>query len=236
MSEVTIVQADLDDATHQHAVLEMVNAYARDPMGRGEDLPAAVRAELRQGDSIATVFEVGAQGPGELVWDGLSGGRLAPPGRYVLRVRATSRLTGREDSAATYFDLSHEVQPLEDTLHALTAADLLPERTPASAGVGELGKGAAVAAGVLVIAGPLSNGTLGRDDAAKPAIVVGAALVAGIVAFLAQRKTRDIPANVAANRQRRDLWRATADSIRARNAQRIAATIIVVTPAAGVGP
>ena len=46
MSEVTIVQANLDDATHQHAVLEMVNAYARDPMGRGEDLPAAVRAEL----------------------------------------------------------------------------------------------------------------------------------------------------------------------------------------------
>ena len=46
MTEVTIVQADLDDATHQQAVLEMVNAYARDPMGRGEDLPAAVRSGL----------------------------------------------------------------------------------------------------------------------------------------------------------------------------------------------
>lgn len=46
MSEVAIVQADLDDQAHQQAVVEMVNAYARDPMGQGEDLPVAVRLGL----------------------------------------------------------------------------------------------------------------------------------------------------------------------------------------------
>jgi len=49
MTDVAIVQADLDDAAHQGAVLAMVNAYARDPMGRGGDLPPAVQAGLIDG-------------------------------------------------------------------------------------------------------------------------------------------------------------------------------------------
>jgi ribosomal protein S18 acetylase RimI-like enzyme len=49
MTDVTIIQADLDDAAHQDAVLAMVNAYARDPMGRGEELPVAVQAGLIEG-------------------------------------------------------------------------------------------------------------------------------------------------------------------------------------------
>src|SRR6185503_6495470 len=147
---------------------------------------ANVKADLRRLDTIVTSFEVGSQGPGELVWDGLAGGRLVPPGRYELRVHATSRLLQRTDSAATYFDLRYEIATLEDTLRSLTAADLLPERTPASAGFKELGKGAAVAAGVFVIAGPLSSGSLGRGDGARPAVVASVAMVAGIVAFIAQ--------------------------------------------------
>jgi len=46
MSEVAIVEADLDNQAHQQAVVEMVNAYARDPMGQGEDLPVTVRLDL----------------------------------------------------------------------------------------------------------------------------------------------------------------------------------------------
>ncbi len=49
MSDVTVVQADLDDPVQQQAVGEMINAYARDPMGRGADLPAGVRAALIDG-------------------------------------------------------------------------------------------------------------------------------------------------------------------------------------------
>ena len=41
-----IVEADLSDARHQAAVLEMTRDYARDPMGNGRDLPDAVQKIL----------------------------------------------------------------------------------------------------------------------------------------------------------------------------------------------
>lgn len=197
---------------------------------------AAIRAELRRGDSVAVVFEAGAEGVAEIVWDGLAQGRLTPPGRYQLRVRATSRLLDRTDSASTYFELRAETAPMEDTLPAFAPADLLPERTPSSAGTVEIGKGLAIAGGVVLIAGPLTNGALGRDSGAKPAVVAAAGIVAGIVAFAAARRNRDIPANVATNRTRQDERRAANEAIRARNAERVAATVLIVTPAAGVGP
>jgi len=44
-----IVRADLDDPRHQAAVLAMTRAYARDPMGNGQDLPAEVQQALVPG-------------------------------------------------------------------------------------------------------------------------------------------------------------------------------------------
>lgn len=49
MQTVTIIEANLDDPKHQQAVIEMVNAYARDPMGNGEPLPEHVRNALVPG-------------------------------------------------------------------------------------------------------------------------------------------------------------------------------------------
>jgi ribosomal protein S18 acetylase RimI-like enzyme len=49
MPDVTVIEADLHDAQHQRAILHLVNAYARDPMGDGRDLPAAVRDRLISG-------------------------------------------------------------------------------------------------------------------------------------------------------------------------------------------
>jgi ribosomal protein S18 acetylase RimI-like enzyme len=49
MQDVTVLEADLTDAQHQSAVLHLVNAYARDPMGEGQDLPATVRDRLISG-------------------------------------------------------------------------------------------------------------------------------------------------------------------------------------------
>ena len=43
MFPVEIVQADLNRTDHQHAVLELVDAYARDPMGNGKPLSVKVR-------------------------------------------------------------------------------------------------------------------------------------------------------------------------------------------------
>jgi GNAT superfamily N-acetyltransferase len=41
-----IVEADLGRPEHQRAVLDLVDAYARDPMGAGAPLPADVRERL----------------------------------------------------------------------------------------------------------------------------------------------------------------------------------------------
>jgi ribosomal protein S18 acetylase RimI-like enzyme len=49
MHEVTVIEADLHNSHHQTAILHLVNAYARDPMGDGRDLPAAVRDRLISG-------------------------------------------------------------------------------------------------------------------------------------------------------------------------------------------
>jgi ribosomal protein S18 acetylase RimI-like enzyme len=39
MPAIEIVQADLEREDHQRAVLDLVNAYAQDPMGAGQSLP-----------------------------------------------------------------------------------------------------------------------------------------------------------------------------------------------------
>jgi GNAT superfamily N-acetyltransferase len=49
VTDVLIVEADLDRADHQQAVLELTDAYAADAMGSGQPLPAAVRAALVPG-------------------------------------------------------------------------------------------------------------------------------------------------------------------------------------------
>jgi ribosomal protein S18 acetylase RimI-like enzyme len=49
MQNLVVMEADLADPTHQQAVLQLVNAYARDPMGNGRDLPEDVRHRLIPG-------------------------------------------------------------------------------------------------------------------------------------------------------------------------------------------
>lgn len=40
MAAIEIVEADLEREDHQRAVLDLVNAYAQDPMGAGQSLPS----------------------------------------------------------------------------------------------------------------------------------------------------------------------------------------------------
>jgi GNAT superfamily N-acetyltransferase len=49
MLEAQIVEADLHRRDHQEAVLELVDAYSRDPMGDGKPLSAEVRERLIPG-------------------------------------------------------------------------------------------------------------------------------------------------------------------------------------------
>jgi ribosomal protein S18 acetylase RimI-like enzyme len=47
--EVDIVEADLNHPDHQQWVLDLVDAYATDPMGNGQPLPAKVKRNLIPG-------------------------------------------------------------------------------------------------------------------------------------------------------------------------------------------
>lgn len=49
MPSVEIIEADLDCVTHQQAVVELIDAYAADPMGNGRPLPPEVRGNLIDG-------------------------------------------------------------------------------------------------------------------------------------------------------------------------------------------
>jgi len=49
MAEVEVVEADLDRSEHQAVTLELLDAYARDPMGNGAPLPDDVKRRLIPG-------------------------------------------------------------------------------------------------------------------------------------------------------------------------------------------
>lgn len=49
MQAVEIVEADLDRADHQRTVVELIDAYSRDPMGDGKPLADGVRQALIPG-------------------------------------------------------------------------------------------------------------------------------------------------------------------------------------------
>ena len=185
--------------------------------------------------SPLVLFQGTMDGVREIAWDGLlANRRLAPPGRYTLAIVGRSRVTGAADSARVYFDLRHEVAALEDTLPDLDQRSLLPERVSPEAARRDVVKGVGVAAAALLIAGA-ANGDLGGSERGAADVVAATAAITGVVAFLADRRHGAIPENIAANqrhRAQRDLVNA---ALRARNADRIAATVLLVAPAAGEG-
>ena len=200
---------------------------------------ATLRVEVRSVDaSVGRVLLQGeSDGLREIAWNGLmADGRLAPPGRYEVRVDGRSRLLSRSDSTRVYFDVRHELPALEDTLHELLLSELRPERYPPSAATGDLVKGLGIAAGAFVISGALADGDLGSRSSALPATVAATAALSGVVAFVWRRHHAEAPENVLANARRRQERRLTNDAIQRRNNARIAQTILVIAPASGVGP
>ncbi|MDJ0912401.1 MAG: GNAT family N-acetyltransferase [Desulfobacterales bacterium] len=49
MTAIEIVEANLSQAFHQQAILELLDAYAKDPMGNGKPLSAQARRDLIPG-------------------------------------------------------------------------------------------------------------------------------------------------------------------------------------------
>ena len=91
-----------------------------------------------------------------------------------------------------------------------------------------------MAAAALLIAGA-ANGDLGGSERGGADVVAATAAVTGVVAFLVYRRHGVIPENIAANARRRAQRDSANASIRGRNADRIAATLLLVSPAAGEG-
>jgi len=183
-----------------------------------------------------SLFQGTMDGVREITWDGLfADRRLAPQGRYALAVAGRSRLTGTSDLARVYFDLRHEVAPLEDTLPALDRGALLPERISPEAARRDVAKGLGVAAAALLIAAA-ANGDLGGGEREGAVVVAATAAVTGVVAFLVGRRHGAIPQNIVANARHRAERDSANASVRGRNAGRIAATVLLVSPAAGEGP
>jgi len=193
---------------------------------------AVLRATLRAlGDTDYVVLYDGPNdGAREIGWNGLGpDGRLAPAGRYDLSLVARSQITAQADSLHMYLDLRHDVEPFEDTLPALSDRDLLPERHPESTAGKDLLKGLGVAVGALAVGGLVASDRLGTGREGR--IMAGTAIVGGIVAFYYRRTHREIPRNVALNENRRVARDTANGAIRRRNADRVARTILLITPA-----
>lgn len=193
---------------------------------------------MRPVDGSPVIALSGGEGEGvrELRWSGLGrDGRLAPPGRYGIVVNGTSYLSGRADSVVAFFDLVHDRAALEDSVPPLRASDLLPERQPRSAPARALARGLGVAAGALLLGRVVGHPSLGEGQRGFAYGVAGVATVAGIAASLHRQRHPELPENVAVNRLRIEARARANAEIAARNAARIAATQLVIVPAAGVG-
>lgn len=198
------------------------------------DLRAQVRAVT--GEASAMLYSGSNDGIREVEWNGLvSGGAIAPPGRYELVVSGTSELTGRADTARAYFDIAHDRPPLEDSLPSLRPGDLLPEEHPASAASVDLLKGLSVAGAALLVPSVMGSGDLGRELNIASGAIAGAGVTTGVIAFFVRRSNRAIPENIQANQERREALARENDAIRTRNEERLRETKLVITPAAGGG-
>lgn len=199
---------------------------------------ATVQVAVRSADAAVNrvLYRGESDGLREIPWDGLvAGGRLVPPGRYELLVDGRSRLLGRSDSAHVYFDVRHRHPALEDTLPDLRPRQLRPEHYPSSAATGDLAKGVGLAAGVALLAA-LADQRLGSGGAGLPAAVAATATVSGVLAFVWRSHHRDVPANSPENTRRRQERHDANEATRRRNAERMAQTVLLITPASGLGP
>lgn len=197
---------------------------------------AAIRVEIRPPGSGERSMLGQREGSGlhELAWNGmLPDGRLTPSGVHELWVLADSRISGERDSAQVYLTVRHDFPPLEDTLPALAASALLPERHASSAAAMELMRGLGIAAAALIAPSVLGNRELGSGGRSLSGSVAVAAGVGGVIAFIARRQNPDIPANIAENRRRIAEHSARNAEITERNRQRLAQTTLYIMPGIG---
>lgn len=214
------------DPRVDHVVLQVLTTHT-----------ATLLVSLRTpgGESIP-LFDGQNRGLRPVEWDALlPDGSFAPPGRYELVARGTSRIVSRSDSARIFFDLARDGPALDDTLPSLGAADLVPSRYGGAGVRHDVLHGLAVAAGAFAVATLLPN-TQVDGGHGRALIVTGAVLAATGATVVARRRHPDLGAAVAENARRQAARAAQNDRIRRSNAEKLNRTRLVITPAAGSLP
>jgi hypothetical protein len=195
---------------------------------------ARVSASVRRPgttEPLAT-FRWTAEGASVPPWDGLDQkGERLPAGRYQLDVTATATADSASDTVAFRFDLAYDHEPLEDTL-AFDPRSLLPERRPPSIARSHLAAGIALASFAIVVPNVIGHGDL--DGTRKHAVVMASVTASGgIASFFMLRRGSGIPGNVLENARRREEHVRQNREIRERNAARLAAARMRITPTGG---
>lgn len=195
---------------------------------------ARVQAIVRRAGEEAPVaeFRWTAEGASASPWDGLDQkGERLPSGRYQLDVTATATTDSASDTLLLRFDVAYDHEALEDSL-VFDATSLLPERRPPSIARSRLASGLAVAAFAVAVPSVIGNGDLGGTR--KHALVMASVSASGgIATFLFLRRGSGIPANVLENARRREEHVRLNREIRDRNAARLAAARMIITPVSG---
>ena len=191
--------------------------------------------DTRDASRQEVLFQAENDGLREIPWNGLlRNGDRADSVIYELRAEGNSLLGGSGGIATVdrqLFRIEHAFAPLEDTLPAFGPNELLIEEYQASATWLDLLKGGAVAATAIALPLFALNDDVPWKGHAGIAATVGAA--SGGIAFQYRRNHRKIPANVAENERRRAQRNEFNSRVRARNAARIAETILLICPATG---
>jgi hypothetical protein len=195
---------------------------------------ARVQAMVRRPGETEPVaaFRWTAEGASESPWDGLDqkGSRL-PAGRYQLDVAATATSDSASDTVTLRFDVNYEHEPLEDSL-AFDSRSLLPERRPPSIARSQLAAGLALASFAIAVPSVIGHGAL--NGTRKHAVVMASVTASGgIASFFFLRRGSGIPANVLENARRREQHVRHNREIRERNAARLAAARMIMTPTIG---
>ena len=181
------------------------------------------------------LFQAENDGLREIPWNGLlRNGDRADSVIYELRAEGRSMLTGGTGISTVdrqLFRIEHAFAPLEDTLPSFAPNELLIEEYQQSATWLDLVKGSAVAAAAIGIPLFALNNDVPWKGHAGIAATVGAAT--GGIAFQYRRSHRKIPANVAENERRRAQRNGFNAQVQARNAARVAQTILMICPATG---
>jgi FlgD Ig-like domain len=150
-----------------------------------------------------------------LWWDGRDAhGAPVAPGSYRLTV--VSRGQGGQPLRSVMVPLDITASHADTIAYAAQPPDslFLPQRTSATPGLAALGVGL-LGAGLTAIL-PQAVGA-GSDGSARRFLVAAAVGLAGIVGLRHRGLGRPIPANVAANAIRRDVWRRQIEDVQQAN-------------------